>query len=399
MKFDPAYRIQMLRQFGEFGGVNPSITDSSTFTFLEADTMIDTFHGEAEGCFLYSRHWNPSNKYLADALAAMENTESAWVTGSGMAAITTTLLQLCNSGDHIITSVTTYGGTFAFLKNWLPKFNIEVSFVNITDLESVEKAIQPNTKVIYTETMTNPLLQISDLPKLSAMCKNRGIKLVVDNTFSPMIVTPANHGADIVVYSMTKFINGKNDCVAGAICATNDFINSLSDVNAGTAMLLGPVLDPLRASSILKNLHTLHLRMKQHSRNAMYLAKRFKEAGLKFVYPGMPEHPGHTLLKDMMNEEFGFGGMIAIETENAEVASDFMENMQNADIGYLAVSLGYFKTLFSNSGKSTSSEVPEEIQKEMGLSEGLVRFSVGLDNDIEAIWQKMEKVLKDMSMI
>lgn len=133
MKFNPAQAIQDLQQFGEFGGVNPSITDSSTYTFLEGKTMEDTFHGKTEGCFLYSRHWNPSNKYLADALAAMENTESDWITSSGMAAITCSLLQLCNSGDHIVTSVTTYGGTYAFLKNWLPKYNIQVSFVDITN--------------------------------------------------------------------------------------------------------------------------------------------------------------------------------------------------------------------------------------------------------------------------
>jgi methionine-gamma-lyase len=146
MNFDPATKILKLRQFGEFGDVNPSITDSATYTFMEAHSMVETFHGEAEGCFLYSRHWNPSNKYLADALAAMEDTESAWVTASGMAAITCTLLQLCNSGDHIITSVTTYGGTFAFLSNYLKKFNIDVTFVNICDLESVEKAIKAKYK-------------------------------------------------------------------------------------------------------------------------------------------------------------------------------------------------------------------------------------------------------------
>ena len=137
MKKDPATKIQELEQFGEFGGVNPSITDSSTYTFLGSDEMTKTFEGQTEGCFLYSRHWNPSNKYLADALAAMEGTESAWITASGMAAITCTLLQLCNSGDHIVTSVTTYGGTYAFLKKYLPKFNIDVSFVNINNLEEV----------------------------------------------------------------------------------------------------------------------------------------------------------------------------------------------------------------------------------------------------------------------
>jgi methionine-gamma-lyase len=265
-EFDPATNIQQLEQFGEFGGVNPSITDSSTFTFMDAKTMLDTFHGETQGCFLYSRHWNPTNKYLSDALAAMEGTESAWVTGSGMGAITTTLLQLCNAGDHIVSSVTTYGGTYAFLKNYLPKFNIQVTFVNASNLEEVEAAIQPNTKLVYTESMSNPLLRISNIPELSKIAKKHNVKLVIDNTFTPMILAPFQLGADIVVYSMTKFINGKNDAVAGAICASEEFINDISNVNDGTAMLLGPVLDPMRSSSILKNLNTLHIRMQQHSK-------------------------------------------------------------------------------------------------------------------------------------
>lgn len=398
-EFCPACALQDIKQFGEFGDVNPSITDSATYTFLKEDTMIEAFHGEAQGCFLYSRHWNPSNKYLSDALAAMEGTESAWVTASGMAAITTTILQLCNTGDHVLTSVTTYGGTFAFLANYLKKFKIDVSFVNITDLESVEKALQPNTKVLYTETMTNPMLQISDLPKLAKLTKANGTKLVVDNTFTPMIFSPFKLGADIVVYSMTKFINGKNDCVAGAICASGQFINDISDVNTGTAMLLGPVLDPLRSSGILKNLGTLHIRMQKHSENAMYLARRFKEIGLKFVYPGMDDHPEHELMNNMRNKEYGYGGMIAIDVETAERAAPFMELMQEKGVGYHAVSLGYFKTLFSNSGKSTSSEVPEEIQKEMGLSPGLIRFSVGLDHDIERTYEMIRSCLEELKYI
>lgn len=399
MEFDPANSIQDLRQFGEFGGVNPSITDSSTFTFLEAHTMIDTFHGEGKGCFLYSRHWNPSNKYLADAIAAMEGTESAWITSSGMAAITCAILQLCKCGDHIITSVTTYGGTYAFFKNYLPKFNIEVSFVNISDLDSVEKEIQPNTKLIYTESITNPLLVLSDIPKLADIANNAGIKLIVDNTFSPMILSPAQLGAHIVVYSMTKFINGKNDCVAGAICGTNEFINSLSDVNSGTAMLLGPVLDPLRSSSILKNLNTLHIRMQQHSKNALFLAKKFQETEIRVIYPGLEGYPYHERMKELMNSDYGFGGMLAIDLETAQKASDIMQAMQEKDIGYLAVSLGYFKTLFSNSGKSTSSEIPEDVQRSMGLSEGLIRFSVGLDHDIERTWNRIYDCLKKFDMV
>ena len=399
MKFDPASSIQDLKQFGEYGDVNPSITDSATYTFMQAKTMSDTFHGEGEGCFLYSRHWNPSNKYLADAMSAMEGTEAGWVTGSGMSAITNAILQLCQAGDHIVSSMTTYGGTFAFMQNWLPKFNITVTFVNISDLEEVKAAIRPNTKIIYTETMTNPMLQISDIPALADISNAHGIKLVVDNTFTPMMVAPAKLGAHVVVYSLTKFVNGKNDCVAGAICSTSEFINQLIDVNNGTAMLLGPVLDPMRSSSILKNIHTLHIRMKQHSHNAMYLANKFVEAGVPIQYPGLPSHKGHEILKKMMDPQFGFGGMIAIDMITAERASRVMEQMEIQDVGYLAVSLGYFKTLFSNSGKSTSSEVPEDVQREMGLSEGMIRFSVGLDNDIERTWERILFCLKETNCL
>lgn len=383
MKFDPASNIQHLKQFGEFGGVNPSITDSSTYTFLQADTMEATFHGNMEGCFLYSRHWNPTNKFLAEAIAAMEDTESAWITASGMAAITCAILQTCSAGDHIVTSVTTYGGTYAFLKNYLPKFNIEVSFVDITNLEKVEAAIRPNTKVIYTESVTNPLLQVSDIPQLADIAHRHNTLIIIDNTFTPMIMSPARLGADIVVYSMTKFINGKNDCVAGAICGSKQFIDDLSNVNNGTAMLLGPVLDPLRSASIHKNLHTLHLRIRQHSKNALYLAQELSVAGLKICYPGLETHPQHELHKALMNEGYGFGGMLAIDFGTVQKASKVMQKMQMADVGYLAVSLGYFKTLFCCSGKSTSSEIPDTIQHEMGLSQGLVRLSVGLDNNID----------------
>ena len=398
-EFNPATAVQNLLQFGEFGDVNPSITDSATFTFMEGETMEKTFQGETEGCFLYSRHWNPSNAYLAQALAAMENTEAAWVTASGMAAITCTMLQICSQGDHIVSSRTTYGGTYAFLSNYIGKFGIEVTFVDTNNLEEVKAAMKPNTKMVYVETMSNPLLLIADLRKLADIAHAGGAKLVCDNTFTPMMITPVKFGVDIVVYSMTKFINGKNDCVAGAICASQEFINSLIDVNNGTAMLLGPALDPKNSSAILKNLHTLHVRMEKHSKNALYLAERFKEIGLKFNYPGVKEHPSYELFGTMLNPGYGYGGMIAIDMGKAEIANELMRRMQLEGVGYLAVSLGYFKTLFSNSGKSTSSEVPEDVQKAMGMSEGLIRFSVGLDMDIERTFQLIKKCLTEMKLI
>ena len=392
-KFDPATNIQAIDMKDAQRGVNPSICDSATFMFEKAKTMTDTFHGETEGYYLYSRHWNPSTFALSRGLAAMEGTESAWVTGSGMAAITVALLHEVKSGDHILSSMTTYGGTFAFLNNYIKKFGVEVDFVNMQDLDAVKKAVKPNTKVLYTETMNNPLLRIANIPELSKIAHAAGAKLLVDNTFTPMIFSPYQLGADVVIYSMTKYVNGMNDCVAGAICGTADYINSLINVNDGTAMLLGPVLDPMRSASIQKNLHTLHIRMKQHSANAMYLAKRFKETGIKYNYPGLEEHVDHKLFTEMMNEGFGYGGMISIDMGTADRASAIMEKMQELGVGYLAVSLGYFKTLFSNSGKSTSSEVPEDIQKEMGMSEGLIRFSVGIDNDPERTFQLIKQAI------
>ncbi len=394
-KHNPAKAIQELQFFGEFGGVNPSISDSATYTFLKAKTMLDTFEGNADGCYLYSRHTSPSNHYLSSALAKIENTESANVAASGMGAITATILQLINAREHIVASRTIYGGTYAFLKNWLPKFDIETSFVDITDLNKVEAAIKPNTKIIYTETLSNPLLEVSDIENLSKIAQKHGIKLVVDNTFTPLIFTPANMGADVVVHSLTKFINGANDTVGGVVCSSNDFINQLKDVNDGSSMLLGPVMDSLRAAQILKNLRTLPIRMIQHSKNAQYLAEHMEQDGIKVKYPGLQSHPQHKLFTKLMNPEFGYSGMITLDLKTAEMANEFMERLQNKNVGYLAVSLGFYRTLFNAPGKGTSSEIPEDERMAMGLSDGLVRMSIGLDFDIEDVYHKMKKTLEE----
>ena len=397
--FNPADNIQDLQYFGEFGGVNPSISDSSTYTFLSAKTMFDTFEGNAEGCYLYSRHSSPSNLYLDKALAAMEGTETANVAASGMGAITPTLLQLCGNGDHIVSSRTIYGGTYAFLKNLAPRFGIKTAFVDITKLDIVEAAITPETKVLYCETVSNPLLEVADLAGLSKIAKKHNLKLVVDNTFSPLSVTPTQFGADIVIHSLTKYINGSSDTVGGVVCASQEFINDLKNVNSGASMLLGPTMDSMRSASVMKNLRTLHLRMKQHSFNAQYLAEKFEGLGLKTVYPGLKSHPSHELYKGMINPEYGFGGMLTIDAGNLDKANALMELMQHRNLGYLAVSLGFYKTLFSAPGSSTSSEIPMEEQKEMGLTDGLIRFSIGLDNDIKRTFEMMHQCMKDVSVV
>lgn len=399
MSFKPANNIQDLQYFGEFGGVNPSISDSSTYTFLSAKTMFDTFEGNADGCYLYSRHSSPSNLYLGEALAAMENTETANVTASGMGAITSVIMQLCDTGDHIISSRTIYGGTYAFFKNFTPKFNIETTFVDITNIEAVEASITNNTKVLYCESVSNPLLEVADIVGLSVIAKKYGLALVVDNTFSPLSISPAVLGADVVIHSLTKFINGSSDTVGGVVCGTQEFINDLRNVNDGAGMLLGSTMDSLRASSILKNLRTLHIRMQQHSKNGMYLAEQFEKDGLKTVYPGLKSHPSHKLFKSMMNEEYGFGGMLTIDVGSLEKANQLMELMQHKNLGYLAVSLGFYKTLFSAPGTSTSSEIPEDEQLEMGLSDGLIRFSIGLDADIKRTYQMMHDSMIELDIL
>jgi methionine-gamma-lyase len=399
MKFNPADQIQDLQYFGEFGGVNPSISDSSTYTFISAKTMFDTFEGNAEGCYLYSRHSTPSNLYLGEALAAMEGTEAANVTASGMGAITPVLLQLCGSGDHIVSSRTIYGGTYAFLKNFAPRLGISTSFVDVTKLDLVEAAITKNTKILYCETVSNPLLEVANIKELSRLAKKYHLQLVVDNTFSPLSVSPAKLGADVVIHSLTKFINGSSDTMGGVVCGTSEFVNSLKSVIDGASMLLGASMDSLRSASILKNMRTLHLRMKQHSKNASFLAEKFENLGLKTVYPGLKSHPSHQVFQSMFNEEFGFGGMLTIDVGSLEKANALMELLQDRNLGYLAVSLGFYKTLFSAPGTSTSSEIPLEEQKEMGLSDGLIRFSIGLDNDIERTYQMMTSCMREVAVL
>jgi len=379
--------------FGEMGGVNPSITDSATYTFLDAEKMQTVFHHEIEGCYLYSRHSSPASNNLSAALAHIEGTEAALVTGSGMAAITTTLLQLCSMGDEIVSSRTIYGGTYAFLKNVAPRFGIETRFVDCTDLDAVREAMTERTRVVYAEGISNPLLEVADIPGLARIAHEHGAQLVIDNTFSPLLLSPARLGADIVVHSLTKYLNGASDGVGGAVCGDQALIAAMKDVTSGTAMLLGPVLDGQRAASIRKNLYTLPIRMKQHGENAMYLARHMEARGLAVHYPGLESHPHHTRFQALGDPELGFGGMLVLDMGDSLTANRLMEAMQEARIGLLAVSLGFYRTLFSAPGHSTSSEIPEDEQARMGLSGGMIRMSIGIEPHIEELWRRFETCL------
>jgi methionine-gamma-lyase len=406
--FDPIESLADMRhEFGEHGGVNMSIETSTTFTVMSADIMPEIFQGRlgpdetGGGCFLYGRHFNPTVFVLGKQIASLEGAEDGYCTASGMSAISGVVTQLCGQGDHIVSSDTIYGGTFALFKDYLPaKTGLRVSFVDATDLEQVETAFTSGTKLLYVESISNPTLRVPDIPRLAEIAHGHGARLVVDNTFSPLILSPIKLGADIVVHSLTKFINGASDFIAGAICGKTDFIMSLMDLHTGSLMLLGPTMDPKTAFNISMRLPHLGLRIAEHSRRAMTFATRLSELGLDVIYPGLPDHPDHETLARLSNPGFGYGGLFCLDLGDAAAANRFMETLQNEQrFGFMAVSLGYFETLMSCSASSTSSELSEEDQKKAGIRPGLVRVSIGYTGSLEQRWQQFHNALKDLNLL
>lgn len=405
--FSPIESLARLRhEFGEHGGVNPSIEVSTTFTVMNAETMPEIFRGrrgpEAPdgGCFLYGRHFNPTVYVLGRQLAALESTEAGYCTASGMSAIACAILQSCTAGDHVVSGNTIYGGSFALLHDCLPRIaNIRTTFVPITDLAAVEAAFTERTRVLYCETLCNPTLDVADLPALAAIARRHAARLIVDNTFAPLIVSPARHGADVVVHSLTKFINGASDVIAGAVCTSNEFIFQMMDLHTGSIMLLGPTLDPRQAFEISLRLPHLGLRMAEHSRRALTFASRLAEMGVPVTYPGLPGHPSHGVLKRIMNPDFGFGGVLGIDLGTSRRAAEFMEILQNKDrFGFMAVSLGYFDTLMSCSASSTSSELSDDDLRRAGINPGYVRMSIGYTGTLEQRWNQLVDALSILNL-
>lgn len=403
--FDPEQAVtEARREFGEHGGVSPSIERSSTFTVMEPGAMPEIFEGkrgpDRGGCYLYSRHFNPTVDVLDRYLAAMEGTEFAVSTASGMSAIVCTLLQLCKAGDHIVSSNMIYGGTHALLMELMPQMGVTCTFVPPHDVDAFSRAIQPNTKVLYTETLGNPTLAVSNIPALAELARASGLTLVVDNTFTPMVVSPALLGAHVVVYSMTKYINGASDIIAGCICCSREFGHSLYDLHTGRVMLLGPTIDPRAAFDVIQRLPHLGLRMREHSRRAMAIAERLAGLGVKVMYPGLAAHPGHETFRSMVNSGYGFGGMLAIDCVTKERAEQLLSVLQNQErFGLIAVSLGYFDTLMSCSSSSTSSEISDEEKSEIGLSPGLLRVSVGYTGALESRLAQIERAVRLVGLV
>lgn len=404
-QFNPIESFANLRhEFGEHGGVNMSIEASTTFTVLDPTTMPDIFQGrlgpDAGGCYLYGRHFNPTVYILGRQIAALEGAETGYCTASGLSAIASSLMQFCNSGDHIVAERAIYGGSYALLSDYLPlKTGVTTTFVDFSDLNAVESAILPNTKVIYGESLTNPTLRLADVPRLAEIAKEKGVALVIDNTFTPLVLNPIVLGADVVVHSLTKFMNGASDHIAGAVCGSTDFITQLMDLHTGSLMLLGPTMDPKVAFEISLRLPHLGLRITEHSHRALIFAERLKALGLKVCYPGLPDHPDHARFAELAHPDFGFGGILTLDLGSTETAFEFMRQLQNEHrFGYMAVSLGFSDTLMSCSAASTSSELPEEALVAAGISPGLVRMSLGYTGSVEQRWSQLESVLSGMKI-
>jgi methionine-gamma-lyase len=333
-------------------------------------------------------------------MAALAGTDAAYCAASGMGAISAVMLCLCDAGDEIVASNAIYGGSFALLNDFLPaKSGIRTHFVDITDVDAVRDAITDKTRLVFTESIANPTLRLADIPRLSEVTRDKKIPLVVDNTFSPLILSPAGLGADIVVHSITKFISGASDVIAGAICGTEEFIGELMDLHMGPLMLLGPTMDPNVASSISLRIPHLPLRMAAHSERALAIATRLQELGLSVCYPGLKSHPDFALFDELHCEDYGYGGVFTLDLGDEEIANALMSCLQNEQrFGYLAVSLGYFDTLMSCSGSSTSSEMTEEDKDAAGISPGLVRISIGYTGTLEQRWIQLQSALEKVGI-
>ena len=391
-------------EFGEHGGVNMSVEASSTFTVIDPETMPDLFQGRAgpdKGCYLYGRHFNPTVYNLGRQMAALAGTDAAYCAASGMGAISAVMLCLCDAGDEIVASNAIYGGSFALLNDFLPaKSGIRTHFVDITDIDAVRDAITDKTRLVFTESIANPTLRLADVPRLSEVTRDKGIPLVVDNTFSPLILSPAVLGADVVVHSITKFISGASDVIAGAICGSEEFIGALMDLHMGPLMLLGPTMDPNVAASISLRIPHLPLRMTAHSERALAIATRLQDLGLDVCYSGLETHPDFALFEEQHCPDYGYGGVFTLDLGNEETANDLMSCLQNEQrFGYLAVSLGYFDTLMSCSGSSTSSEMSDEDKDQAGISPGLVRISIGYTGTLEQRWTQLQAALLKVGII
>lgn len=367
------------------GSVIPPIYQTTTFAFPTNESMLDLMEGRSEG-YIYTRYGNPTYAMVEAKLAAMEQAEAALVLSSGMAATSTAIVALLSQGQHLVTHADIYGGSFGLFHEICPRLGITADFVDVTQLEAVEQALRPNTKVIFIESPSNPTMRIADLRALADLAHSRGIKLVVDNTFAtPYNQNPLSLGADVVVHSCTKYLNGHSDVMAGAIVGSKAFIAQCVDV----FRKLGGNLNGFDAWLLMRGMKTFGLRMAQHNLNgqatAEFLAQQPRVAAVH--YPGLPNDPQHALAKSQMT---GFGGVLSIELHGGQEAVNRFINRTH--LFTRAVSLGSVESLITQPVAAVHHNVPKPYLAMGGITENLIRIAVGIE-DIEDIIGDLEQAL------
>lgn len=348
-------------------------------------TFVQSSPGEHKG-YEYSRTSNPTRKAYEDCLASLEEGRFGFGFASGCAA-STTVMHLLKAGDHVVASDDLYGGTFRLFDKVIRHNGIEFSFVDMSEPENVEKAITSNTKMIWIETPTNPMLKLVDIKACSDIAKAKGLTTVVDNTFmSPYFQKPLTLGADIVVHSTTKFINGHSDIVGGAVVVKDP---AIADKLAFLSNSMGGICAPFDAFMCMRSLKTLPVRMKAHQENALKVVEFLENHNQvdRVIYPGLESHPQHSLAKEQMS---GFGGMITFYMKGGlDSARNLLEKVR---VFSLAESLGGVESLIEHPAIMTHASVPPEIRKELGIDDGLVRLSVGIE-DIDDLLADLEQAL------
>ena len=367
------------------GAVSVPIYASSTFVFQSAEQGAARFQGKELG-YIYSRLGNPTVRALEESIAALEGGEDCRVTASGMAAISTAAMAVCKSGDHILAGDALYGGTHKVFTDILKGYHIGCTLIDTSDLSAVEKAIRPNTKLIYIETPSNPMMKLTDMKAVAKIAEAHGITSMADNTFmSPYLQRPLEHGVDVVVHSITKSLSGHSDVLGGAIVGSNAFLQAMDPMYKN----MGANLGPFEAWLALRGIKTLHVRMQRQTESAGKIAKWLEDhPKVEWVkYPGLKSHPQYALAKRQMD---GFGSMMSFELKGGVEAGRKL--MNNVRLCSLAVSLGAVETLISHPATMTHAVVPKADREKAGITDGLVRFSVGIE-DVDDIIEDLDQAL------
>lgn len=365
--------VHASQEFNSTTSISPPIFQTTTFSAENAEHFYE-MATEPRHAEFYTRYGNPNHQQVEATIAALEKGEAALVTGSGIGAIFAAVVSQLKSGDHVVAQRNHYAATTVMFRDILPRFNIECTFVDNTNHDEFVAAIRPNTKLLYTETPTNPLMQITDLRAIASLAKQHNLLTMVDNTFAtPINQRPLELGCDIVLHSATKYIGGHHDVTAGVIVGSKEFVESIWRF----ALVSGSVSSPFDSWLLLRGLRTLGLRVERHNQNAMALA-RFLQSHPKIervYYPGLESHPQHELAKTQMH---GFTGMLSVDVKGGYAGAEKM--IASLKLGIRAASLGGFETLVVHPAAMWSLQLTPEQQRATGISESLVRISVGLED-------------------